>query len=569
MALAAIKEVGRKARPKSCEPGSIAGPKRAVGFAPAARHSGGQEADPIMGTPAADKLLSDCILFLAESATEAELRSALYLEDLSSGWWLQSTNRLSSLGQEKFTVPGAVQFIKHYLRSLKSPLIPPLLARDLLPHVQPDNGTDPVERALVLHMYNHRYSTPERERILFALINMFGACAARTRGKQSSEQAASTTSTTESNSPRTASAALARDFAPLLFGITNSAAAAPPAGSLTYLVSFTRCIALFLHAYPRASLIVDLGPMFGVSLTDLTAKQPNPNNVPWIVQACCEALRPHLLTTEGLFRVAPDESAVMTTKNALQGSCLMIWSGSQLDPHLVATLIQRFLAELPEPLLTYELYDQLLTAVLVATDAAPLVAVLQKLPLLNRSVLFTLMCTLRTIAMSEATTKMNAANLGVVLGPLLLRGNAAKLDKRALRLQCKVVSTLLGLTVDELRNALVPEGVSALSHAAAVLECFIAHDSQLEFVSSNVELDPKGLPVRISKELAQVVICSDLPVCTLPIYECMRRMLDTDTTCSVLDPEPLGGIPRVPLQQGGAEDSTAPTVCSSFRRVCN
>ena len=264
--------------------------------------------------------------------------------------------------------------------------------------------------------------------------------------------------------------------------------------------------------------------MFGVSLADLTAKQPNPNNVPWIVQACCEALRPHLLTTEGLFRVAPDESTVMTTKNALQGSCLMIWSGSQLDPHLIATLIQRFLAELPEPLLTYELYDQLLTAVLVSTDAAPLVAVLQKLPLLNRSVLFTLMCTLRTIAMSEATTKMNAANLGVVLGPLLLRGNAAKLDKRALRLQCKVVSTLLGLTVDELRNALVPEGVSALSHAAAVLECFIAHDSQLEFVSSNVELDPKGLPVRISKELAQVVICSDLPVCTFSLCECIRRM---------------------------------------------
>ena len=237
MALAAIKEAGRKARPKSCEPASIAGPKRAVGFAAAARHSGGQEADPIMGTPAADKLLSDCILFLAESATESELRSALYLEDLNGGWWLQSTNRLSSLGQEKFTVPGAVQFIKHYLRSLKSPLIPPLLARDLLPHVQPDNGTDPVERALVLHMYNHRYSTPERERILFALINMFGACAARTRGKQSARGEPST-STTGSGSPRTASAALAREFAPLLFGISNAAAAAPPAGALTCPVSF-------------------------------------------------------------------------------------------------------------------------------------------------------------------------------------------------------------------------------------------------------------------------------------------------------------------------------------------
>lgn len=259
------------------------------------------------------------------------------------------------------------------------------------------------------------------------------------------------------------------------------------------------------------------GPHFGVPLDELLRHSPSPSHVPWLVTACFDALRPYLATTEGLFRVAGDEREVSALHDALQSSKCVRWYGARHQPHVLASLLQRFFIELPDSLLTNALYDQLLTAVLVSSESGALLQVLKNLPASNRAVLLTLCSLLRLIATHEVTTRMSAMNLAIVFGPILLRNPSHKIvDMRALRLQCKVVAMLISLASEDLNAALLPDGLNILRDATSLLACFISHDAQIDFVSNNVELDAKGKPLRVSKEVAQVVICSDMSLRTIP-----------------------------------------------------
>ena len=248
-------------------------------------------------------------------------------------------------------------------------------------------------------------------------------------------------------------------------------------------------------------------------------RSPSPDRVPWIVSACYDILRPKLTTTEGLFRVAGNESDLCALRNALQTSQCSRWQGALHQPHIIASLLQRFLIELPDPLLTEALYDQLLTAVLVSSESASLLKVLKMLPATNRAVLVKLCTMMRLIATHEATTRMSAMNLAIVFGPILLRTPTHKgLDKRALRLQCKVIAMLVSLPSEELSVALLPEeGLHVVRDASTMLACFIAHDSQIDFVTNNVEFDQEGKLLHVSKDVAHVVVCSDLPSRMSPV----------------------------------------------------
>jgi hypothetical protein len=93
-------------------------------------------------------------------------------------------------------------------------------------------------------------------------------------------------------------------------------------------------------------------------------------------------------------------------------------------PHSVAALLKLFLRELPEPLLTFDLYD-----CFIAADSVPIPEgrresikrVLKMLPQLNLRLLMHLVIFLRAVQQQSAVNKMNAANLAMVFAPNLLR----------------------------------------------------------------------------------------------------------------------------------------------------
>ncbi|VDP91119.1 unnamed protein product [Echinostoma caproni] len=93
------------------------------------------------------------------------------------------------------------------------------------------------------------------------------------------------------------------------------------------------------------------------------------------------------------------------------------------DPHLAAALLKSFLRELTEPLLTFELYDEVLSTYNLqgrSKVSAIKELVLTKLPDDNYEILSHLMRFLTEVTLHANQNKMNAANLSVVFGPSLI-----------------------------------------------------------------------------------------------------------------------------------------------------
>lgn len=63
-----------------------------------------------------------------------------------------------------------------------------------------------------------------------------------------------------------------------------------------------------------------------------------------------------VLETEGLFRRSPSAATVRDLKNRVNNGEVIPLH----DPHVSAVLLKTFLRELTEPLLTYELYDEVM-----------------------------------------------------------------------------------------------------------------------------------------------------------------------------------------------------------------
>ena len=59
---------------------------------------------------------------------------------------------------------------------------------------------------------------------------------------------------------------------------------------------------------------------------------------------------------EGLFRVSGSHQLVILLKVQINEGHDVNFVENSIDPHVVAHLFEQFLRELPEPLLTYELY---------------------------------------------------------------------------------------------------------------------------------------------------------------------------------------------------------------------
>jgi len=83
----------------------------------------------------------------------------------------------------------------------------------------------------------------------------------------------------------------------------------------------------------------------------------------------------------------------------------------------IATFLKNYLRELPEPILTFKLYDKIVIAghsipALIRDDLADL-------PVANWATLRLLMGLFSNIAANSESNRMNARNLGLVLAPVL------------------------------------------------------------------------------------------------------------------------------------------------------
>ncbi|XP_008142872.2 SH3 domain-binding protein 1 [Eptesicus fuscus] len=153
------------------------------------------------------------------------------------------------------------------------------------------------------------------------------------------------------------------------------------------------------------------------------------------IEACVLMLLSEGVKEEGLFRLAAGASVLKRLKQTMASDPRSLQEFCS-DPHAVAGALKSYLRELPEPLMTFDLYDDWMKAASLKEPRARLEAlqeVCSRLPPENFSNLRYLMKFLARLAEDQEVNKMTPSNIAIVLGPNLLwppekEGDQAQLD---------------------------------------------------------------------------------------------------------------------------------------------
>ncbi|GAA6219918.1 rho GTPase-activating protein 17a isoform X4 [Lates japonicus] len=161
-------------------------------------------------------------------------------------------------------------------------------------------------------------------------------------------------------------------------------------------------------------------PAFGTGLDEHLKRSGREIALP--IEACVMMLLETGMKEEGLFRIAAGASKLKKLKAALDCSTSQL-EEFYSDPHAVAGALKSYLRELPEPLMTYQLYDEWIQASSVSDPDKRLQAlwvVCDKLPKNNKTNLRYLVKFLAKLAQDSEVNKMTPSNIAIVLGPNLL-----------------------------------------------------------------------------------------------------------------------------------------------------
>ncbi|XP_074231784.1 rho GTPase-activating protein 8 isoform X2 [Camelus bactrianus] len=155
---------------------------------------------------------------------------------------------------------------------------------------------------------------------------------------------------------------------------------------------------------------------FGVSLKYLKDKNQG-ELIPPVLRFTVTYLREKGLRTEGLFRKSASVQTIREIQR-LYNQGKPVNFDDYGDIHIPAVILKTFLRELPQPLLTFEAYEQILgiTSVESSLRVTCCRQILQRLPEHNYAVLRYLMGFLHEVSRESIFNKMNSSNLACVFG---------------------------------------------------------------------------------------------------------------------------------------------------------
>ncbi|KAA0724729.1 Unconventional myosin-IXa [Triplophysa tibetana] len=159
---------------------------------------------------------------------------------------------------------------------------------------------------------------------------------------------------------------------------------------------------------------------FGVELTRLTSDE---RTVPLVVEKLINYIEMHGLYTEGIYRKSGSTNKIKELKQGLDTDV----NGVNLDDyniHVIASVLKQWLRDLPNPLMTFELYEEFLRA-MGLQDKREIVqsvyAIIDQLSRTHLSTLERLLFHLVRILFQEETNRMSANALAIVFAPCILR----------------------------------------------------------------------------------------------------------------------------------------------------
>ncbi|XP_073704484.1 uncharacterized protein [Garra rufa] len=203
--------------------------------------------------------------------------------------------------------------------------------------------------------------------------------------------------------------------------------------------------------------------------------------IPQVLRSCSEFIEKHGIV-DGIYRLSGVSSNTQKLRSEFdnEGNPDLYKDLYLQDIHCVSSLCKAYFRELPNPLLTYELYDRFADAVAIQLEDERLVKikeVLKDLPTPHHRTLEYLMRHLVKMSTFASETNMHARNLAIVWAPNLLRskdiestgfnGTAAFMEVRVQSIVVEFVLTHVaelfpgtGLTVERRKSLPSPQILS-------------------------------------------------------------------------------------------------------------
>ncbi|XP_013374440.1 PREDICTED: unconventional myosin-IXa isoform X1 [Chinchilla lanigera] len=165
----------------------------------------------------------------------------------------------------------------------------------------------------------------------------------------------------------------------------------------------------------------ELSPrQFGVELSRLTSED---RTVPLVVEKLINYIEMHGLYTEGIYRKSGSTNKIKELRQGLDTDAESV-NLDDYNIHVIASVFKQWLRDLPNPLMTFELYEEFLRAMGLQEKKETIRGVYSVIDQLSRTHLNTLerlIFHLVRIALQEDTNRMSANALAIVFAPCILR----------------------------------------------------------------------------------------------------------------------------------------------------
>ncbi|XP_052618723.1 unconventional myosin-IXa isoform X4 [Peromyscus californicus insignis] len=159
---------------------------------------------------------------------------------------------------------------------------------------------------------------------------------------------------------------------------------------------------------------------FGVELSRLTSED---RAVPLVVEKLINYIEMHGLYTEGIYRKSGSTNKIKELRQGLDTDAESV-NLDDYNIHVIASVFKQWLRDLPNPLMTFELYEEFLRAMGLQERKETIRGVYSVIDQLSRTHLNTLerlIFHLVRIALQEDTNRMSANALAIVFAPCILR----------------------------------------------------------------------------------------------------------------------------------------------------
>ncbi|KAJ7316551.1 hypothetical protein JRQ81_002713 [Phrynocephalus forsythii] len=168
--------------------------------------------------------------------------------------------------------------------------------------------------------------------------------------------------------------------------------------------------------------------VFGVNLSQLVEREDATIRVPQLIQKCVAQIEKRGLKVVGLYRLCGSAAVKKELRDAFERDSAAVELSEDLYPdiNVITGILKDYLRELPTPLITDALYRVVLEAMSSQTvgqeakEAKTTAALLDCLPEAEKATLTMLLDHLSLVAAFHTYNRMNAQNLAVCFGPVLL-----------------------------------------------------------------------------------------------------------------------------------------------------